>query len=188
MPGTGGRSGCSQPVAETATGGQPSSFSLRASTPSWDRTSSRSRIGRSRIRGTPSRRYRPSPKLTIAVRNRIVVPEFATNNSADRAGMTRPVSFSATATRFAAQSARTSKPSRVSDSTITSVSSLRSAPSRTHGPFRLASAASTSARLVMLLLPGTVTVADGGFASGTTSSSGGEGSDMRGSRSAPRRG
>ena len=47
-------------------------------------------------------------------------------------------------------------------------------PAEPWQPFSVvASAASTSARFVMLLLPGTVTVADGGFASGVIASSAG---------------
>src|SRR5439155_9568883 len=59
-------------------------------------------------------------------------------------------------------------PSRSSDSIITSVSSLLSAFATALS--NSLSAASTSARFVMLLLPGTRTVAAGGFVSGFTSS------------------
>ncbi|HEY3789308.1 MAG TPA: hypothetical protein VGL71_10660 [Urbifossiella sp.] len=54
-----------------------------------------------------------------------------------------------------------------------SVSSLRNEFLNSQGKLSPASAASTSARLVMLLLPGTETVADGGFVSGSIASSGG---------------
>ena len=64
-------------------------------------------------------------------------------------------------------------PSFVKQSTITSVSSLCSTPVSWHGVQRLPSAASTNARFVMLLLPGTETTASTALVSGRISSVGG---------------
>ena len=80
----------------------------------------------------------------------MLVPLFPTYNSAAEAGIA-PAQPSTSTTRCAA-SWRTPIPSRPSDSIITCVSSLSSAPVSVELP--RASAAQTSARLVMLLEPG----------------------------------
>ena len=138
------------------------------------RQSSRSSMGRSRIRGTPSSRYRPCPRLTIAVKKRMVVPELAD----EQVGLTWNQE-SEFALRLTATSGFGTSPNRAGPrspasarrSTITSVSSLRSAPRTSHAcPCSQASAASTSARLVMLFDPGTRTVAVGGRVSGLIAS------------------
>jgi hypothetical protein len=113
----------------------------------------------------------------MEARNLIVVPEFATQRSASLSGITiRPATARDWRLNFAFfQFTSTRKPNLRSESTITSVSSLCNAPESVMLSLLLQelSAASTSARLVMLLLPGTVTVADGGLTRGVISSSAG---------------
>src|SRR5262245_39025391 len=120
-------------------------------------------MGRSRIRGTPSRRNRPLPSATIAVKNRIVVPELATNNSADEAGINSGDSFvTETDGGGPAQSADTRNPSARRQLNITIVSSLHRTPQSSCGEDCPVRAANTIARFVMLFDPGTRAVAFGG--------------------------
>ena len=110
-------------------------------------------MGRSRIRGTPSSRYRPWPSATMAVRSCMLVPELATNRSAWSAGMIRLVGGLRTRISDVAQSGLMRKPRRRKPSTMTSVSSHCNAPSRTVSLVNEAvSAARTRARFVMLFL------------------------------------
>src|SRR5205807_1155856 len=98
--------------------------------------------------------------LTIAVRKRMVVPEFATNKSAEVAGMTRASGTGAIVIvgESAFQSGRTSNPSLFRQPIITSVSSLRKAPLIVQDRVLADSAAKTNARFVMLFDPGTFTL------------------------------
>ena len=107
----------------------------------------------------------------MAVRNRIVVPEFLTSRSAIRAGMMRPL-LRGVRISIADSShiGSTEKPRRSRLSSMTSVSSLRKAPTIRDPPV---SAASTRARFVMLLEPGTGVTTCGTVASGRISSEAG---------------
>src|SRR4051812_33905550 len=84
----------------------------------------------------------------------MVVPELPTNRSADAAGMSGPDPGLLRCADGRPPSTSTRKPSRRSDSIITSVSSLRRTSSRVQPRPRPARAARTKARLVMLLDPG----------------------------------
>ena len=115
-------------------------------------------IGRSRIRWLPSSRKRPRPSVRKPSRKRIAVPAPPASSSRPRAGMApaRP----STTIRAADSSTAISKPSIPSAAAIRRVSSLRPAPKIVERPSAIA--ASTSARLVMLLEPGTLTDAANG--------------------------
>mmetsp|Transcript_48603 Transcript_48603/g.110309 ORF Transcript_48603/g.110309 Transcript_48603/m.110309 type:complete len:343 (-) Transcript_48603:417-1445(-) len=63
-----------------STGGHPVSLH-ETWEPSWVRPSTRSAMGRSRIRSTPSRTYSPSPKHRAAARGRIAVPALPRKSS-----------------------------------------------------------------------------------------------------------
>lgn len=72
-----------RPLALTSTGGQPVPMVHFASTPSCTRPSTRSSMGRSLIRATPSSTNRPRPAAaTAAVSGRMAVPAFPKNSSA----------------------------------------------------------------------------------------------------------
>ena len=138
------------PCERMTTGGQSPGLSAVASTPSARRASSRSPIGRCRIRAVPSSRYVPCPSPQTAARNRIVVPLAAQSIVAAGAGIAPAVPSSRITP--AGQSAWSETPSAASPAAITRVSWLSSTPVSRLGP--RASAAQTSARLVMLFEPG----------------------------------
>src|SRR5207248_131343 len=87
--------------------------------------------------------------------------------SAELAGIVGSSSPELTVITEVGQSVKTQKPSARKASIMTSVSSLRRAPRRTQAKPFADSAASTRARLVMLLEPGTRIVAIGGCFRGT---------------------
>ena len=148
-----------------STGGHPLFRSARTATPSAANASSSGPTGRSRIRWLPSSRNRPRPRVRKPSRKRIAVPAPPASSSRPRAGMApaRP----STTIRAADSSMATSKPSVPSAAAIRRVSSLRPAPEIVERPSAIA--ASSSARLVMLLEPGTLTAASNGCRSGTIS-------------------
>src|SRR5690606_20739531 len=106
-------------------------------------------MGRSRMRALPSRRKRPSPSAAAAAKKRMLVPDSRSSSSASRAGSGPPAPTTVTSVPRAS----TRAPSLSSACTITSESSATRAPRSVLTPS--ASAATTSARLVRLLLPGT---------------------------------
>ena len=121
-------------------------------------------MGRSRIRGTPSRLIAATfPGTNIAVRNRIVVPELPMNKIRSLRGWESERAVRALRDRRRhwpgwAQSVAMTKPKRA-QVLAPSLPCLRSAatPSRRVHPLPgPESAANTSARFVMLLLPGTL--------------------------------
>mmetsp|Transcript_17729 Transcript_17729/g.55069 ORF Transcript_17729/g.55069 Transcript_17729/m.55069 type:complete len:217 (-) Transcript_17729:231-881(-) len=70
------------PAASTCTGGQPVPSGRLAATPSCVRPSTRSAMGRSRIRATPSSTYWPEPAAhTAAVSGRMAVPALPRKSS-----------------------------------------------------------------------------------------------------------
>ncbi len=107
-------------------------------------------MGRWRIRGAPSMRNVPCPKLTRAVRNRMEVPLLAADKSAVSAGICPP--HPRTRIVLCAGSWTTGPPSFAKASAMTRVSSLSRAPVNRDSPS--ASAAQTIARLVRLFDPG----------------------------------
>lgn len=126
-----------------------------ASTPSCLSPSTRSSIGRSRMRSTPSRMKVPSPAAaTAAVRGLIAVPAFPRKSSAPFTGIF-PAQPSISRMLFA-RSSVISSPSCFSASTMYRMSSL----SRRFRTFVLpsASAERRRMRLDMDLDPGRVTV------------------------------
>jgi len=139
-----------RPEVSTRTGGHPVPASLRARTPRAARPSSRSWIGRSRIRGAPSMRYRPCPAATRAVMNRVAVPDSPVLSSFGPGGTVPPQPE--TVMRQRVSSTATAMPSAASASAQTRVSSDRPTPSSTDSPW--ARAATMSARFVMLRDPG----------------------------------
>jgi hypothetical protein len=148
-----------------STGGHPLSRSARTETPSATSASSSGPIGRSRIRWLPSSRKRPRPSVRKPSRKRIAVPAPPASNSPPRAGIAPP--RPSTTIRAAASSTASSKPSVPSAAAIRRVSSFRPAPEMVERPFAIA--ASNSARLVMLLEPGTLRDAPSGCCGGTIS-------------------
>src|SRR4051812_4441831 len=106
----------------------------------------------------------------------MVVPELATNRSAKGEGMSEaPPGKTVTNGSGVAHPASTAKPSCRSASIMTSVSSLRNQSKTLTSRERQHRAARTRARLVMLLEPGTRTVARGGRSSGRMGSFSGSG-------------
>ena len=136
----------------TRTGGRSSSPSTSTAAPSSPSALTRSPIGRWRIRRFPSTTTVPARTVAAAVRNRAVVPDPRTSISASPDPSEPP---DPTTTR-SSPSHRTETPNRLRLSTMASVSSARRAPSSRLVPD--ASAATTRARLVMLLEPGRRTV------------------------------
>ena len=102
-------------------------------------------------------------RAATGARNRLVVPDIRASINVPGSTATAPP---VPPIRTSASSGRqlTSAPSDLTPSIMASVSSARSAPVSVVSP--VASAAHTSARLVMLLEPGSLTVASGGAPSG----------------------
>jgi len=123
----------------------------RVSAPWARRASRRSPSGRRRSCGAASKSYTPSPAAAAASRKRAAVPASAQNTAASAAGGGPP----APVTRRSPPRRFTAMPRLHSAAANASVSPASSAPRSTDSP--AARPASSRARLVMLLEPGTRT-------------------------------
>ena len=105
------------PAAATRTGGHPVPRVHSASTPSWRRPATRSSIGRSRMRATPSSTNPPLPAAaTAAVRGRMAVPALPRKRVPPAEGKTPP--HPTTRAVPAAQSSSMSTPKSFSAATM----------------------------------------------------------------------
>ncbi len=138
----------SQPRPETVSGSPPVGEVIEV--PRERRPSTTGFSGRSRARGSPSKWTSPSASAASGSRKRITVPALPTSIVAG------PVSGPGVMTQVSPWSSMVTPRAR-SPATISSVSRLRSGPRRIVGDDAMA--ASTSARFVTDLDPGTFTVA-----------------------------